>query len=102
MRTIRGCLTGAVLAAVGAALGCSEPGPTRYQVSGSVALEGQPIPYGEVIFTPDGSLKNTGPQGIAPIQDGKYDTRSPGGKGIAGGPTVLKVNGMSGPGGKTL
>ena len=90
----------AALAAVG---GCSkQDGPTRFHLSGAVTLDGQPIPYGEVIFTPDPAKQNSGPQGIAPIRDGKYDTAAVGGKGIAGGPTIIRVNGMSGPGGKTL
>lgn len=84
------------------ALGCSDSGPTRYHVSGSAQLDGQPIPFGEVIFTPDAAAKNSGPQGIAAIRDGKYDTRLQGGKGIAGGRTIIRVNGMSGPGGRTL
>jgi hypothetical protein len=68
--------------------------------AGAVTLDGQPIPYGEVVFTPDASKKNAGPQGIAPIGDGRYDTA--GGMGIAGCPTIIRVNGMTGPGGKTL
>ena len=102
MSKVRGWLAAAILLAVGAALGCSESGPKAYQVSGSVTLDGQPIPHGEVLFTPDASQKNSGPQGIAVIHDGKYDTRLAGGKGMAGGPTVIRVNGLSGPGGKTL
>lgn len=82
--------------------GCSEPGPKAYRVSGAVTLDGQPIPYGEVIFTPDAARKHSGRQGIAEIHDGTYDTAAIGGKGVAGGPTVIRVNGMSGPGGKTL
>jgi hypothetical protein len=93
----------AVLVALGANLGCAKPaGPARFQLSGRVTLDGQSIPYGEVVFTPDASKKNSGPQGIAPIRDGKFDTAAAGGMGIAGGPTIIRVNGMSGPGGKTL
>jgi hypothetical protein len=39
---------------------------------------------------------------MAEIYDGKCDTGSAGGKGVAGGPTVVRVNGMSRPGSKTL
>jgi hypothetical protein len=92
----------AVAWALAALVGCSDGGPKRYRVSGEVTFDGRPIPYGEVVFTPDGSKKNSGPQGIAPIRDGKFDTRSAGGQGVAGGPTILRVNGMTGPGGKTL
>jgi hypothetical protein len=91
-----------VLVAAAVLVGCSGGGPSRYRLSGAVTFDGQPIPYGEVVLTPDGSKKNAGPQGIAPIRDGRYDTGASGGKGIAGGPTVILVNGMTGPGGKTI
>jgi len=96
---IAGCLFAATLLA-----GCSGPSsePTRYRVSGEATFNGNPIPYGDVLFTPDGA--NAGPQGIADIRDGKYDTAAARGKGIAGGPTVVRVTGLSGPppGGKLL
>jgi hypothetical protein len=82
--------------------GCSESGPTRHRVSGTATFDGRPIPYGDVLFTPDGAKQNSGPQGIATIKDGHYDTAAAGGKGIAGGPTVIRVTGLSGPGGKLL
>jgi hypothetical protein len=74
--------------------------PTRKH--STVTLDGQPIPYGEVLFTPDGSKNNAGPQGIAPIRDGRYDTGTADGKGVAGGPTVVRVTGLTGPGGKLV
>jgi hypothetical protein len=92
----------AVTLAVGALAGCSDAGPKRYRLSGKVTLGGEPIPYGEIVFTPDATKKNSGPQGIAPIRDGKYDTAAADGMGLAGGPTIARVNGMTGPGGKTL
>jgi hypothetical protein len=92
---------GAVVLAAAAA-GCADDGPKRYRLSGAVKLDGEPVPYGEVLFTPDGSKQNDGPQGIAYIRDGRYDTGTLDGKGVAGGPTVLRVTGFSGPGGKLL
>jgi hypothetical protein len=88
--------------AVGAVVGCGDDGPKRHRLSGAVTFDGQPIAYGDVLFTPDGAKKNTGPQGIAQIRDGKYDTGAADGKGIGGGPTVIRVTGFSGPGGKLL
>lgn len=102
MSAIQRGMAVAVGLALAALAGCGDSGPRTYRVSGSVTLDGQPIPYGEVLFTPDATKKNSGPQGIAEIHDGKYDTGASGGKGVAGGPTVIRVNGMSGPGGKTL
>src|SRR5688500_10675673 len=101
MRKTQSALALAGVLAAGVLSGCSR-GEPRYDVSGAATIEGDPIPFGEVILTPDASQGNAGPQGIAPIQDGKYDTRLPGGKGTAGGPTILRVNGMTAPGGRTL
>jgi hypothetical protein len=82
--------------------GCSESGPKAYRVSGEAKVDGQPIPYGQVVFTPDGAAGNSGPQGVAEIHNGKYDTSASGGHGVAGGPTVVTVSGMDKPGGKSL
>ena len=82
---------------------CSEQGPTRYQISGEVKFNGQPVAYGDVLFTPDGAKGNSGPQGVAYINNGSYDTRNTDGKGIAGGPTVIHIRGLNKQGGnKTL
>lgn len=79
-----------------------ERGPTRYRVSGKITFGGQPVPYGEVLFTPDSSKGNSGPQGIATIQDGKYDTAGSRAPGVAGGPTIVQVTALSDPSGKLL
>src|SRR5262245_3425239 len=84
-------------------VGCAvESGPKRFRISGDAKFDGQPIVHGDVLFTPDGAKGNSGPQGIAQIRDGKFDTASPDGKGIAGGPTVIRVTGLTGPGGKLV
>ena len=74
------------------AAGCSDSaGPKAYRLSGEAKYDGQPVPHGDVVFTPDGAAGNSGPQGFANITDGKYDTAGADGKGIAGGPTVIRV-----------
>ena len=100
-------LTHHVLAPLALALaltaGCnSDSGPQRFHLSGEVTFAGEPIPAGDVLFTPDGAKGNSGPQGIATIRDGKYDTRAEGGKGIGGGATVVRVTGLGGPSGTKL
>ena len=82
--------------------GCSDSEAKGYRVSGEARFNGQPIAYGDVLFTPDGAAGNDGPQGIAIIENGKFDTRGAEGKGAAGGPTVVKVNGFDKQGGKWL
>jgi hypothetical protein len=92
----------ASLVALAAVLGCADEGPKRHRVSGRAAFKGEPIPYGDVLITPDGAKKNAGAQGIAAIRDGVYDTARDGGKGYGGGPAVVRVTGLTGPGGKLL
>lgn len=85
-----------------AIVGCSEKGESRFRLQGTATFDGKPIAYGDVLFTPDGSKGNKGPQGIAQIRDGKFDTGAEGGKGIAGGPTIIRLTGMTGQAGKTV
>ena len=82
--------------------GCADNGPPRYRLTGEVTYDGKPIPYGDVLFTPDGAKGNSGPQGIAQIRNGRYDTDGAEGKGIGGGPTVIRVTGFTAEGGKLL
>lgn len=94
----------AVVAAIALLVaGCArESGPDRFQVSGNVTLGDQPIAYGDILFTPDGAKGNSGPQGIAMIRGGKYDTAGADGQGVAGGPTIVRVTGFGAPDGKDL
>jgi hypothetical protein len=80
--------------AVAFAAGCGESGPKRYRVSGTVTFNGQSVPSGEIVFTPDTAQQNSGPQGTAQIKDGKYDTGAAGGIGVVGGPMVIEVTGI--------
>ena len=90
------------LLALGIVLGCKDTEQKRNRVSGKVTFNGQPIPYGDVLITPDDSKKNSGAQGIATIRDGQYDTSAAGGKGYGGGPAVIRVTGLTGEGGQWL
>jgi hypothetical protein len=86
-----------------AAAGCtSDPGPTRYRVSGEITFNGQPVPHGEILFTPDSGKGNSGPQGIALIQNGFYDTAGSRAPGAAGGATVVQVAALADANGKLL
>jgi len=65
-------------------LGCSFQEPSSgFQLSGEATWNGKPIPLGMIIFSPDGSEGNSGPQCIAQIVDGHFATN--GVKGHVGG-----------------
>jgi len=95
------CLRWAVLGVFAAVLtGCGGPsGPPRFRVSGPVTCGGRPVPHGEILFSPDGRQGNKGPQGIAIIKDGRYDTEGSRAPGASGGPTVVRVTALESPGG---
>lgn len=86
----------AVLAAAMLPLGgCGgQSGPARYDLSGTVTYDGQPVPAGEVVLEPDGSKGNTGPGSLATIRDGKYQTEPA--MGVVGGAYIARITGFDG------
>lgn len=75
--------------------GCgSSDGPPRYEVWGTVTYDGKPVPKGFITFMPDTSQGNEGPGGGAEIKNGQYRTAE--GKGVVGGPHIVKVVGLDG------
>ena len=78
-----------------AILGCGSDGPPRYRLQGIVTYDGKPVPAGTIIFEPDAGQKNDGPQGLATIHDGVFDS-SRGGKGTVGGPHRITILGCDG------
>ncbi|MEA1950462.1 MAG: hypothetical protein U9N87_03705 [Planctomycetota bacterium] len=75
--------------------GCGGPtGPPRYEVSGKVTYNGQPVPAGKIMFEPDRSVKNEGPRGIAKIENGQYKTLPD--QGAVAGPLVVRIQGYDG------
>ncbi|WP_207396765.1 hypothetical protein [Bremerella alba] len=86
-----------ILATFALCVGCSGgDGTARNRVSGTVTLDGQPIPNGMITFEPDFNKGHTGPQGIARIRDGRFDTNTEGGRGIIGGPHRVRIEGYRG------
>lgn len=86
---------------------CSRPSPSRFDVWGSVTFKGRPVPAGLIVINPDLAKGNDGPQGLAEIRDGRFDTRRLD-KGAPSGPVVLLIDGFDGvpqpesPNGKPL
>jgi hypothetical protein len=78
-----------------AAIGCG-PRDTRVRnrVTGTITYGGKPVVAGEILLIPDGEQRNTGPEGIAIIKNGRFDTRGSRAPGIDGGPMVVEVTGF--------
>lgn len=81
--------------------------PIRYNVAGHVTFAGKPLPKGTILFSPDGDKGKDNVAGFAAITNGEYDTIA-GGKGVIGGPHVVRISGFDGihvaelPNGKPL
>jgi hypothetical protein len=65
--------------------GCGgDGGPPRYGLAGAISYEGQPVPFGWIVFAPE-----NGPGATANIEDGKYTT--PDDFGTVGGVHTIEV-----------
>jgi hypothetical protein len=78
------------LLGLAAGAGCTKEEKV-YQVSGTITYEGKPVTKGLIFFDP----KAGGPQGLANIVEGKYDTAQQG-RGVRGGSYDVRVNGFDG------
>lgn len=77
------------------ALGCAKSdGLERYQLSGTVTYDGQPVPKGEIQFTPNSREGNPGPGTFLKIENGHYETAY--GKGVLGGSYGVRIVGYDG------
>lgn len=74
----------------------------RHRVSGRITFAGQPVSFGEVLFTPDATQGNAGAQGIAVITNGRYDTEGSRAPGVAAGPVVVRVTALADANGTLL
>lgn len=75
--------------------GCGDRGPERFRVQGAVTSAGTPVPMGRIVFEPDASRGNRGPQGFAPIENGRFDTAAKHCQGAVGGPTIVRIDGFT-------
>lgn len=88
----RGFRWSVLLSCLAVFIGCADDG--KYTVSGSVTYKGQPVPSGEIRFTPDKG--NQGPAVLARIKEGTFST--PKDKGLLGGSYQLRVSGYGAAG----
>ena len=87
-------LAGSVCLLVFPIAGCGPGGPPRYEVSGKAMYGDQPIPAGQIVFEPDREAGNSGPLGLAMIEDGRYKTLPD--DGASGGPQMVRILGYDG------
>jgi hypothetical protein len=73
--------------------GCSDSGVERYSLSGKVTYDGKPVSTGCIIFEPDSSKGNKGPQGFTNIENGRYSTDDIG-RGAIHGPLIVRIEGQ--------
>ena len=87
-----GCIVVGLIALV--AFGCGPKDKRiRNRVTGAITYGGQPVVAGEIRFLPDDSKQNSGPQGLANIKDGRFDTKGSRAPGVDGGAMVIEVTG---------
>lgn len=77
----------ALAAVLGACAGCGDRSG-RAEIEGSVAWEGKPVPFGQLVFEPDPDRGGKGPAGVATIRGGRYRTDP--GFGAVAGPHVVR------------
>lgn len=65
----------------------------RFDLSGTVNYDGQPVPAGAIEFLPDVASGNEGPGTSAEIQNGRYATLPD--RGTIGGPHVVVLRGYT-------
>lgn len=88
-------LCGLTLAVLGLAVaGCSSK-PALTEISGTVTFKGQPIPAGDVTFTPDVSIPS-GELRMYMVKDGKFDSKEKPGTGLRPGKYSVRINGYDG------
>lgn len=75
--------------------GCGQSTENLVHVAGTVSFAGKPVPVGMIIFEPDSSKGNLGPQCHAEIKEGRFDTRLSG-SGAAIGPQIVRITGGDG------
>jgi hypothetical protein len=75
-------------------VGCDSK-PKLTEISGTVTFKGQPIPAGDVSFTPEVSVTG-GQLQMYMVKDGKYDSAQTPGTGLLPGKYKVRINGYDG------
>lgn len=75
-------------------VGCDSK-PKLTEISGTVTFKGQPIPAGDVSFTPEVSVTG-GQLQMYMVKDGKFDSAQTPGTGLLPGKYKVRINGYDG------
>lgn len=89
---IRYCVV--MLLGLGMVVGCSNE-PPKSEISGTVTFKGEPIPAGDISFTPDVSIVG-GQLQMYMIKDGKFNSEDKPGSGLLPGAYKIRINGYDG------
>lgn len=76
--------------------GCQKSDDPRVHLSGQVTWNGNPVPAGHVLLSPDAAKGNSGAQGMAAIRDGHYDTSATGGRPAMPGSVTVTIHAFDG------
>lgn len=83
-----------LIIAVSGLVGCGDSGVKKIHISGTATYQGQPIPLGKVVFQPDRRQGNTGPMGIALIENGRFKSMPD--RGVVPGALQVTIYGHNG------
>ena len=85
------CLLPLLALLLSTAAGCGGSGDfAQIDLSGQVSFNGQPVTNAIIYFEPDVKAGHNGPQGFAPIVDGRYNTQHDG-RGVTPGPHLVRI-----------
>lgn len=76
-------------------LGCGPGKPALTEISGTITFKGEPIPAGDISFTPDVSISN-GELRMYMVKDGKFNSEETPESGLLPGKYKVRVNGYDG------
>lgn len=76
-------------------LGCGPGKPALTEISGTITFKGEPIPAGDISFTPDVSISN-GQLRMYMVKDGKFNSEDTPESGLLPGKYKVRINGYDG------
>ena len=89
------CISGWLVCGLIALFACGcDSGIPKYEITGKLTLNGDPIPQGRIIFTPKTGAHGYGAQGVARVDDGEIISHDE--KRVIGGSYSVRIMGFDG------